>query len=253
LPYPTGHRPRHLLTVGVVACSTVPSVLGVSACPAAVRPHPPVHHPRGEAIAPLTLTQVCRPRIPADWPSNCRPRVTRTPPPEPPGRQLSGVCRDDRVAADYPHRLRPQHGGAHRKAGHKSASDPRGDTVGTDQPGRHPQPRGHVYAVRPAPPARQADRATTVPSWSLCARPRPQLRGFGCGEQQLVAERQPPLGVLGRIQGRACRGHSGARPLGPADDLTSLPVHRATCLGDLDHGPDRPRRAGSIAGPVNAP
>ena len=37
---PMGHRPRHLFTVGVLAYLTAPSVLGVSACPGAVRLDP---------------------------------------------------------------------------------------------------------------------------------------------------------------------------------------------------------------------
>ena len=182
-------------------------MLGVSACPAAVRPHPPVHHPRGEGIAPLTLIRVCLSRVPADWPSTCRSRVTRTPPPEPPGRQLSGVCRDDRVAADYPHRLRPRRGGAHRRAGHKSASGPRADTVGTGQPGRRPPLRGHVYAVLPTPPARQADRATTVPSWLLCASPRPPyVFGF-----RRTAARCGGMATAGCLGPALMAGRVGAR------------------------------------------
>jgi len=86
--------------------------------------------------APLPLTRewthrVCLPQIPADRASTCRSRVARRPPPEPTAHHQGGVCRDDRVAAEYPHRPRPRRQCAARTAGHKSASGPRADTVGT--------------------------------------------------------------------------------------------------------------------------
>ena len=148
--------------------------------------------------------------MPAGCASSCRPRaarrrrVARILLREAAAHQPGGVCRDARVAAGCPHRWRPRRGGAHRRAGHKSASGPRADTVGANRPETTSTTLGR--RLRRATDDHQRD-SPTGPALSLRGNSPQDHDHSECSvaaPQRLVAGDGPPLGVLGTAHRRAC-------------------------------------------------
>jgi hypothetical protein len=137
---PTGHRPRTVPTVGMGRAQRVLFVLRrVGMSRRAQSTLHRSHNPRGERIAPNARHPLRDPPglsvAGAGWlgeqlSASGSPNTAAGSGRSPAGRSLPGC----RVAAGCPHRWRPRRGGAHRRAGHKSASGPRADTVGTDRP-----------------------------------------------------------------------------------------------------------------------